>query len=60
MISPKLQVEAAILYPGMRPTVLRIRLRYSILWPQKLWNKFYVVWKLENNIPFSSEMFGLF
>jgi len=22
------QVEAAVLYPGMRPTVLRIRLRY--------------------------------
>ena len=24
-----LQVEAAVLYPGLRPTVLRIRLRYS-------------------------------
>ena len=28
MTSLSLQVEAAVLYPGMRPTVLRIRLRY--------------------------------
>lgn len=25
-----LQIEAAVLYPGMRPTVWRIRLRYHI------------------------------
>lgn len=28
-----LQVEAALLYPGLRPTVLRLRLRYLLSYP---------------------------
>lgn len=35
-----LQVEAAVLYPGLRPTVLRIRLRYNYCFFRALVLKF--------------------
>lgn len=35
-----LQVEAAVLYPGLRPTVLRIRLRYNFCFFRALVLKF--------------------